>query len=301
MKIQDLQVEIDLLENEILEKKRQLTALRKAIPEQKVENYPFVTSNGEPTSLLKLFGEKDELIVIHNMGRGCSYCTMWADEFNGVYHHIRNKAAFVLSTPDAPGVQEDLAAERGWVFPIVSTKDTTFKIDMGFEVDGNCQPGVTTFRKDLDGSIYQVAKARFGPGDDYCSVWHLLDLLPTGSENFQPAKKLNNQTPYQLTNYIAFEVDHYENAIKFYENTIGMKLEKKYENETKFSLNGTYFFIANNPDKNVYFEFAVDHFDHIIGKLIDAGCHITKVYHDKSVMISDPYGIKFHLFETKKN
>ena len=301
MEIRDLQAEIELLENEIFEKKKQLSTLRKAMPEQKVENYHFVTSTGDPIRLLELFGDKEELIVVHNMGRGCSYCTMWADGFNGVYHHIRNKAAFVLCTPDEPSVQEDLSAERGWIFPIISTENSAFKKDMGFEIDGKYQPGVSTFRKDQDGSIYHVAKAPFGPGDDYCSVWHILDLLPTGSTNFQPAKKFNNHAPYQLTNYIALEVDHYEDAIKFYENTLGMKLEKKYDSETKFSLNGTYFFIANNPEKNVYFEFAVDNFDKVIGKLIEAGCHITKVYHDKNVMIADPYGLKFHLFETNKN
>ncbi|WP_088042071.1 DUF899 family protein [Bacillus sp. EAC] len=301
MQTHDLQAEIEQLERDILEKKKQLSKLRKAIPEQQVDNYQFLTSSGASTNLLELFGEKNELIVVHNMGKGCSYCTMWADEFNGVYHHIIKKAAFVLSTPDEPCIQEDIAAERGWIFPIVSTKNTTFKKDFGFETDGKPQPGVSTFRKDKDGTIFHVTKASFGPGDDFCSVWHLFDLLPSGSTNFQPAKKLNDYSPFQLTNYVAIEVENYEEAIKFYENIIGMKVEKVFDEETKFSLNGTYFYISNSKDKNVFFEFAVDRFDEVIGKLKDEGCKITKVYNDKNVMIADPFGMKFHLFETSKN
>lgn len=300
MKTQDLLNEVKLLEREIFEKKKKLSELRKSIPEREVENYEFQTSLGTSSTLLDLFSDKDELVVIHNMGRGCSYCTMWVDEFNGIYHHIINKAAFVLSSPDEPIVQEDLAAERGWVFPMVSTKGTTFKKDFGFESNGQYLPGVSTFRKDPTGTIYHVANADFGPGDAYCSVWHLLDLLPSGASGFQPSKMLNSKSSFQLTNYIAINVDNYEKAIEFYEKTIGMKIERVYDDETKFSINGIYFYIANNKDKNVYFEFAVEKFDDVIGKLIAEGCQITKVHNDKNVMIADPFGMKFHLFETTK-
>ncbi|MFD2445936.1 DUF899 family protein [Bacillus sp. CGMCC 1.16607] len=189
MAVESLSNEINQLEQEILEKKKKLAQLRKSVPEQKVENYQFVATDHQEVNLLDLFGEKDELIVIHNMGKGCSYCTMWADGFNGVYHHLIQKAAFVLTSPDIPEVQENLAAERGWKFPMVSTKGTSFKADFGFEKDGYNYPGVSTFRRDKEGNIYHHAKAPLGPGDDYNIVWHLFDLLPSGSEDFQPKKK----------------------------------------------------------------------------------------------------------------
>jgi predicted dithiol-disulfide oxidoreductase (DUF899 family)/predicted enzyme related to lactoylglutathione lyase len=295
-----LYTEIDQLEQEIMEKKKKLAQLRKSVPEQKVENYQFITSDKQEVSLLDLFQNKDELIVIHNMGRGCSYCTMWADGFNGVYHHLIEKAAFVLSSPDAPEVQEDLAAERGWIFPMVSTKGTTFKEDFGFQKDGYFYPGVSTFRKDKDGNIYHHAKASLGPGDDYNIVWHLFDLLPSGSEDFQPKKKYDRQANFQLTNYVAVQVKDYERAINFYDNIIGMKLQRSYENETKFSMGRIHFFIENSEGDNVFFEFAVDDFHHAIEMLLDQGCKITKEFHEKSVMVVDPFGMKFHIFEVKK-
>jgi predicted dithiol-disulfide oxidoreductase (DUF899 family)/predicted enzyme related to lactoylglutathione lyase len=292
--------EIEHLEQEILEKKKQLAQLRKSLPEQKVENYHFVTSEKQTVTLLDLFKDKDELIVIHNMGRGCNYCTMWADGFNGVYHHLIEKAAFALSSPDAPEVQEDIAAERGWRFPMVSTIGTSFKTDFGFEKDGYYYPGVSTFRRDEEGNIYHHAKAPLGPGDDYNVVWHLFDLLPSGSEDFQPKKKYNKEFPFQFTNNVAIQVKDYEKAIHFYENIIGMKMERSFQNETKFSIAGLNFFIENSDGENVFFELAVDDFDGAKNTLIEKGCTITKEFHDKSIMVSDPFGMKFHLFEVKK-
>lgn len=116
--------EISSLEKELLEKKQLLAALRKKETAKKAVNYVFTSSNGHSVTLSELFKEKDELIIVHNMGKNCSYCTMWADGFNGVYHHIAKKAAFVLSTPDEPHIQDAFAAERRWQFPIVSTSGT---------------------------------------------------------------------------------------------------------------------------------------------------------------------------------
>jgi predicted dithiol-disulfide oxidoreductase (DUF899 family)/predicted enzyme related to lactoylglutathione lyase len=295
-----IQNEINKLEQEILEKKKRLAQLRKSVPEQKVENYQFVTSGGQEISLLDCFRDKNELIVVHNMGRSCSYCTMWADGFNGVYQHLVQKAAFVLSTPDSPEVQEDLAAERGWIFPIVSTKGTTFKQDFGFEKDGYYHPGVSTFRKDTEGNIYHHAKAPLGPGDDYNIVWHLFDLLPSGSEDFQPKKKYNRNAAFKLTNNIAVQVKDFERASNFYQNILGMRLEQKGEQESKFSFGNNYFYIEDSDKGSIFFEFAVDDFHHAIEMLLDQGCFVTKEYHEKSVMIADPFGLKFHLFEVSK-
>lgn len=186
MSTERIQIEIDKLQKEIIEKKKKLTELKKSLPEQKVKNYQFLTPDQQKVSLLDLFQDKEELIVIHNMGKSCPYCTMWADGFNGVYEHLIQKAAFVLSSPDSPEVIKEFATSRGWKFPIVSTRKTSFKQDLGFEKDGTYVPGVSTFRKDREGNIYHHAKARFGPWDDYNIVWDLFDLLPSGSEDFVP-------------------------------------------------------------------------------------------------------------------
>jgi hypothetical protein len=31
-----------------------------------------------------------------------------------------------------------------------------------------------------------VGRAEFGPGDDFCAVWHFFDLLPEGVDGWEP-------------------------------------------------------------------------------------------------------------------
>ena len=178
--------EIAQLEKEIAEKKTQLKALKQSEPHMPVNNYEFVKKDGKSVSLLELFGNKEELIIIQNMGKSCSYCTMWADGFNGVYQYLAHKAPFVLASPDSPDVQTALAKERDWQFPMISTMNNTFKHDLGFVLDGQIYPGVCVFRKTTEDDIYLVASDFFGPGDNYSTPWHFFDLLPSGSKDFNP-------------------------------------------------------------------------------------------------------------------
>ena len=136
--------------------------------------------------LSELFGESDDLIVVHNMGKSCPYCTLWADGLNGVRDHLANRASFVVASPDEPKVQAEFASGRGWKFPMVSSAGTSFFNDMGFEIDGKAQPGVSAFHREDDGSIVRTGKAIFGPGDDFCAVWHLFDLLRGGPGEWEP-------------------------------------------------------------------------------------------------------------------
>ncbi|MFS0862571.1 DUF899 family protein [Fredinandcohnia sp. 179-A 10B2 NHS] len=296
----DIQAKIEELEKELLEKKKELVQLRKSLPERKIENYSFITSTNEQVTLLELFGEKDELIIIHNMGKSCSYCTMWADGFNGVYHYLIAKAGFAVASPDTPEVQENFAAERKWQFPMISVKESSFTKDLGFIKENKYYyPGASTFRKDEHGNILIHAQATFGPGDDYCVPWHLFDLLPSGSEDVKTKRKLNEHSPFQLTNNIAVGVRNYEEALLFYKTVLGMKVEQTFDNETKFSISGSNFFFEKNEENYVSFEFAVDKIEEAKSILSQHGCKITREYSSTSIMIQDPFGLKFHLYESK--
>ena len=175
---------------QLAEYRRQITALREkmrgvqaAIEPEEVRDYEFAVPQGK-MRLSDLFGDQDTLFVIHNMGTGCAHCTMWADGFNGVFEHLRNRAAFVISSPDAPGQQQTFAQRRGWRFPMVSCQGTTFPQDMGYWQDGP-MPGVSVFKR-TGGKIVRVADTSFSPGDDFCNVWHLFDLIPEGASGWQP-------------------------------------------------------------------------------------------------------------------
>jgi len=154
---------------------------------EEVREYVLTDSEGGKAALSTLFGKKDDLILVHNMGRSCPYCTMWADGFNGVLDHLQDRAAFALVSPDAPSVQRKFAGSRGWKFKMFSSKGTSFSKDMGFEgEEGSPEPGVSVFHRTKDGRIFRVSKDEFGPGDEYCTVWHFFDLLPDGSKGWEP-------------------------------------------------------------------------------------------------------------------
>lgn len=58
---------------------------------------------------------------------------------------------------------------------------------MGFETEkGSPGPGVSVFHRTKDGTILRVSKDEFGPGDEYCIVWHFFNLLPGGSKGWEP-------------------------------------------------------------------------------------------------------------------
>lgn len=176
--------------DELVECRRKFVELRKNVPAEKVGEYQFLDGDGREVSLQSLFGEKDDLIVVHNMGKSCSYCTMWADGFNGVRHHLENRAAFALVSPDAPEVVKEFAESRGWKFMVLSNAGGKFTGDMGYEsAEGNPHPGFSTFHREADGNISRIAHAPFGPGDDFCAVWPMFDMLKDGANNWQPEFK----------------------------------------------------------------------------------------------------------------
>ncbi len=174
--------------SQIAELRKKMHEAQAAIEPEEVEDYAFKRAGGGTVHLSELFGDKDTLIVVHNMGAGCAYCTLWADGFNGVYDHLRSRAAFVLSSPDAPEQQQKFAASRGWKFPMVSYEGTTFGEDMGYRSNGRATPGVSVFRRKGQ-KIVRVSDTSFSPGDDFCAVWHLFDLIPEGAAGWQPKFK----------------------------------------------------------------------------------------------------------------
>jgi predicted dithiol-disulfide oxidoreductase (DUF899 family) len=165
--------------------REKMRALQKAVEPEPVADYRFASGSG-PVALSDLFDGKDTLIVIHNMGRSCPACTMWADGFNGVLPHLQDRAAFAVATPDDPKTQAEFGGGRGWRFRMVSHQGTDFAEKMGYRSpEGGWLPGVSVFRKQA-GGIVRVSDTRFGPGDDFCTTYHFLDLIPEGDDGWRP-------------------------------------------------------------------------------------------------------------------
>ncbi|HSB42887.1 MAG TPA: DUF899 family protein [Methylomirabilota bacterium] len=172
--------------------RRRIAALRERmrdvqgrIEPQPVDDYTFASTKG-PVRLSGLFAGKRDLIVIHNMGSHCPYCTLWADGYNGLYPHLTTRAAFVVTSPDPPAVQLRFARSRGWRFPMVSHQGSSFAADMGYRSrEGHWLPGFSAFRRTREG-IARVSDGGFSPGDDFCALWHFFDVLPDGAAGWQP-------------------------------------------------------------------------------------------------------------------
>lgn len=171
-----------------MEKQARLNELLRSGDRTPMDNHPLVDGTGE-IRLSDLFGDHKELIVVHNMGKGCPYCTLWADGLNGMLPHFESRAAFALVSPDSPDVQKAFADSRGWKFRMVSDQARTFTADSGFVAnhDGRemVMPGFSTFTRDGD-RLERVASSFFGPGDTYCAIWHMFALLGDGVNEWQP-------------------------------------------------------------------------------------------------------------------
>ena len=171
-------IKLKKLEQKMMKDKEVMAKLRNKLKPELVEDYTLFLPNSKPTKLSKLFGKKNELILIHNMGSSCPYCTLWADGFNGLAPHLQDRAAFVVESADFPAIVAKFKKSRKWTFAMVSSAGTSFRLDMGYaDKNGDVAPGVSTFIK-KNGKIYRFSDSIFGPGDNFCPAWDLFDLLP---------------------------------------------------------------------------------------------------------------------------
>ena len=170
---------------EIAAIQREMRELQAGVEPERVDDHEFDGWRG-PVKLSELFGDKRDLILIHNMGVGCTSCTMWADGFNGVYDHLASRAAFAVVSPDPIETQRKAAAERGWRFPMVRYRDEDFARAMGaWSPRYGFDAAISVFRRDGD-RIVRVSQAELGPFDGYCVVYHLFDLVPGADPNWEP-------------------------------------------------------------------------------------------------------------------
>ena len=178
------QEEIAKLEYEIYELTGKLSELRKDAEGQQVPNYSFATISGE-VSLLELFGDKEKLLVIHNMGQGCRYCTVWADGFNGLLPHLEDAMSVVLVSRDPPELQRRFANSRNWCFRLASHGGGKYISEQTVMDGEDNMPGAVVYTRS-DDRVFRKNRAIFGPGDLYCSLWSTLALAGIGAGDWTP-------------------------------------------------------------------------------------------------------------------
>ena len=180
--------EIQRLTNEISVKKAELAQLIAQTKSKEIQDYLFLGSDEQAIKRSELFGEQEELIVVFYMGYQCKYCTLWADGYNDLHEHLNNRAAFAVVSHERTLFQQELCKERNWKFPMYSRMENTFAEDLGFtkkEEKNRPLPGIATFLKKED-KIYLHHQTYFGPGDNFCIQWDILNILPKGLNNWKP-------------------------------------------------------------------------------------------------------------------
>ena len=176
--------EIAELEMQLYELTNKLNALKKESKGEEVPNYTFKTVDGEVT-LKDLFAGKDRLLMIHNMGQGCRYCTLWGDGFNGFVPHLESALSLVVVSKDDPLTQQAFANSRGWRFRMASHGGGEYIKEQTAMPGQDNMPGAVAYRLDGD-KIYRMNSGIFGPGDLYCSAWNLLGLAGIGEAEWMP-------------------------------------------------------------------------------------------------------------------
>ena len=172
------------IEKQLYELTTKLNELKRMNSGSEVRNYTFSTLDGEVT-LLDMFGDHDRLLLIHNMGQGCRYCTLWADGFNGFLPHLQSAMSVVLVSKDLPTLQHTFANSRGWRFRLASHRGGDY-IQEQTVMDGERNmPGVVVYERNGD-RITRKNASMFGPGDLYCSIWNLLGMAGLSEADWTP-------------------------------------------------------------------------------------------------------------------
>lgn len=176
--------EIEQLRSEISQKITRLNELLKSSTPIPVPNYTFKTLDGSVT-LLDLFAGKTTLIAIHNMGQGCRYCTTWADGINAFLPHLESEFAVALLSKDSSETQRTFANMRGWRFRMASHGGGDYIREQSVTPGQDNYPGMVSYQRQGD-QVYKLNSAVFGPGDLYCSLWHILSLAGVGEQDWTP-------------------------------------------------------------------------------------------------------------------
>jgi predicted dithiol-disulfide oxidoreductase (DUF899 family) len=194
-------------EKEFTKLRDELSRARRALPWVRVEkNYVFEGTKG-PLTLAELFAGKRQLIVYHFMFGpdwevGCKSCSFWADNYDGVVTHLRQRDANLVAISRAPIAKLEAFHRRmGWHFTWASSLGNDFNFDYqasftpeqlakgevyyNFEQRGfpaTEAPGISIFIKDDAGAIHHTYSCYARGLDMLNSAYHYLDLLPKGRD-----------------------------------------------------------------------------------------------------------------------
>jgi predicted dithiol-disulfide oxidoreductase (DUF899 family) len=200
-----------------------LSQERRDLPWEKVDKeYVFDGPRGKET-LADVFAGKSQLVVYHFMfgadwSEGCPACSFWADNFNGIVAHLRQRDTTMVAISRASLPKLEAFKKRmGWSFKWVSSGHTDFNRDFGVaftpeEVAGKEalynytkqnpiateREGVSIFVKDSSGAIFHTYSAYARGIDLVNTAYNYLDLVPKGrDESGRPLDWIRHRDKYK--------------------------------------------------------------------------------------------------------
>jgi predicted dithiol-disulfide oxidoreductase (DUF899 family) len=156
-----------------------------------------------PVWLSELFVDPAQPLVLMQFMYGkktekpCPMCTMWADGYDGVVPHLRQRVNFAVLVAGDVGTFGAWARSRGWRnLRAVASADSDLKRRLGFEeADGTQWPGVSVFTRRPDGAlVHAYSQSAWFGGEEYrgmdllSPVWNFLDLTPDGRGAWMPRR-----------------------------------------------------------------------------------------------------------------
>ena len=192
-------------EKEFTKARDALSRARRALPWEKVEkSYVFEGPNG-PESLSDLFAGKSQLVVYHFMfnpadDAGCPHCSFWADHYDGMTAHLRQRDVSFVVISRAPRAKIAAFQQRmGWKFKWLSSGNTSFNYDyrvsftpadsglpvynFGTVVPGmGDREGLSVFTKDSSGTVFRTYSTYARGIDMINGTYQILDLVPKGRD-----------------------------------------------------------------------------------------------------------------------
>jgi len=102
---------------------------------------------------------------------------------------------------------------------------------------------------------------------------------------------------FEYSPHIAINIKDRNNAGDFYRRVLGMEFVEEKQGDLHFKAGTMNFYFAEGKPGETFLEFKVESVKEACELLVSEGCTVTKVYSEKSVMISDPHGVNFHIWE----
>lgn len=102
---------------------------------------------------------------------------------------------------------------------------------------------------------------------------------------------------------VALWVIRYPEAFRFYSEVLGLEVIQSSQKGAEFRWNGLSLFIEEDRGLtprgkgNFHLEFEAEDFEQSLRMLQEEGCIIAESYGPQSVLLADPFGMYFHLYQ----